>query len=78
MCSAPLREKTPTSFASNFGDGRLDPDSETPCSPARQLGAIAVTNASPKLTHGAILPTNHAVIAAEEGRIGFATTHLEG
>jgi hypothetical protein len=28
---------------------------------ARQLGAIAVPGASPKLTHGAELPTNHSV-----------------
>src|ERR1700722_18512032 len=34
----------------------VHPGNETPRNPMRQLGAIAVPNASPKLTHGAVLP----------------------
>jgi len=37
----------------------------------RQLEAIVVTSASPRLTHGAILPTNHAVIALVARSLAF-------
>jgi hypothetical protein len=39
------------------------PHDETPWSPMRELGVIAVHGTNPKLTHGAELPTNHPVTA---------------
>src|ERR1700733_1680808 len=52
----------------------------------RQLGAIAVPSASPKLTHGAELPTNHPVASLvtesipARGRLqgGFRCTKVPG